>query len=83
MLFALLSCSEYDLGNTKDDPHDRPPLDSNGQVVDTSSTTDTLPGTDSGTVTDPGTDTDTDTTPVETPPSGKMDVMLLIDVAYF
>lgn len=81
MLLALLSCSDYDLGKRNEEPHDRPPLDSNGQVIDTSSTTDTLPGTDSGTVTDPG--PDTDTTPQEEPPSGKIDVMLIIDVAYF
>ncbi|MDP2309508.1 MAG: hypothetical protein Q8P18_26030 [Pseudomonadota bacterium] len=86
LLFALAACSEYDLGNASDDPKTPDRRDTDTPPVDTSTTPDTSTDTDSGTVVVPD-DTGDDTTPPDTDtpvdvPDGKIDVVLLIDVAY-
>ncbi len=80
-LFLLAGCSDYNVsgdnkptkGRNQDDTH----------TVDTGASQDSVPTdtTDSGgdTVTDSGGDSGT----VEEPPKGKIDVVLLIDVAYW
>lgn len=76
LLFA--SCSDYDLGQTSDKPGREPEADTAPVDTDGGTTTGDTDVHDSGVVTD--TDTTTDT-PTQVP-SGKIDVVLLMDIAY-
>lgn len=84
-LLALVACSEYDLGSASSEPDKPDRADTDVTPVDTSATVDTSTDTDGDTTAvqdDSGGDPDTDTdTPVDVP-DGKIDVVLLIDVAY-
>ncbi len=79
LLVAVLGCSDYDLTEGRSDGKGTDPEDSTAPDIDS----DTLledsadPPVDSGTVTVPD-----DTSPVQEVPEGKIDVVLLIDVAY-
>jgi hypothetical protein len=80
LLFApllLLSCSDYDLGKTGDEPNDRPPKDTSAPDTDTDTTGRDTHAADSGGVTVPDTDE-----PTYDLPDGKVDVVLIVDVTY-
>ncbi|MFZ5478971.1 MAG: hypothetical protein ACOZNI_19530 [Myxococcota bacterium] len=75
VLAVLASCSDYDLSGNNDDPKGgRDPRDSATPDSDTI--------VDSGTTGTGGT-TDTDDPDTDTVPDGKIDVVLVIDVAYW
>lgn len=69
-LALLVACSDYNLDQGKDAPGKPTPTDSGGHPVDTSGSRDTQGGEDSGGVVQPA-------------PDGRIDVVLLEDVAYF
>ncbi len=76
-LALLASCTEYDLSGESDDPKGNP------REEDTTATTDTDTTVDSGT-TGGGTVTDTDEPgPDDTTPAGRIDIVLVMDVAYW
>lgn len=70
----LLSCSDYDLGKTGDEPGEPRRDDTSAPATDTSEA-------DSGPV-DSGGGQVTDTDDGDPPVSGKVDVVLIVDVAY-
>lgn len=76
-LLALVACSDYDLaGDEKDPPAGR--RDDTGEpAVDTADTTGTDDSADGGDTVGDSAEPDPDV------PSGKIDVVLLVDVAYF
>lgn len=92
-LLAIAACSEYDLGTSPDEPGGKGRPDTDAPVTDTDTTEDTDTDTDSGTgvipdsgapdsgIPDSGTPDSGDDTPVDVP-DGKIDVVLIIDVAY-
>ncbi|MES2643174.1 MAG: hypothetical protein V4850_27065 [Myxococcota bacterium] len=81
LFLVLAACSEYDLGKTPDEPGGKGRPDTDIPDTDTDTTADSGPGPDSGMTTVPD-DTAPDTDiPVDVP-AGKIDVVLIVDVAY-
>lgn len=77
-LLLLTACSDYNVNGDNKPAKGRNHVDAHD--VDTGASQDSVPTDD----TDSGSDTVTDTgTEIEPPPKGKIDVVLLIDVAYW